>query len=467
MIKGVRMKSYRYLENISKLLLKLANYSLLVFLFMAVRVFAAGGDLVWDDMFDNGGGLNQAEAIVVNGDQVFAAGYGYTARPDFIQQFVIRAYNAKTGQLSWDDGFSNGGVGINQALAVTAHSEMVYAAGMGETNENKTEFIVRAYNSKTGILKWSDNYEAGGGSNKANAITASNNIVYAAGEGDNITGVCQFIVRAYDSQTGSLVWNDQFDTGFLGGGANAIAIDANNLYVAGTACGDECVGEFVVRSYNSKTGELLWSDEFDNDGKGGLGANDIAVIGNRVIAVGSVFTNTGNLAFLVRAYDAKTGELVWENQEPNNPLVNTPFTVTINKNMVYAAGFIFPLSGPVVFLVRAYDSKTGSLVWEDNFDNGASGSCTSAFDISAKGRRVYVAGYVSTGINPTECESDFVVRTYDSRTGTLAWQDQYSSGGDDNFAKAITVKGNFVYAAGQGQTSDEDKDFIIRTYRAR
>ncbi len=445
----------------------LSLFSLFVMcLFMSTRSFAAGGDLIWEDIFDNGGGLNEAEAIVTNGNQIFAAGYGYTARPDFIQQFIVRAYNSRTGQLEWEDGFSNGGIDTNQADAIAAQSNMVFAAGTGETNENKDEFIVRAYNSKTGSVKWSDNYDAGGGSNRANAIAAKSNMVFAVGEGDNIIGVCQFIVRAYNSKTGALTWDDQFETGF-GGGANAIAVDSNKVYVAGSACGDDCVGLFVVKVYNANTGELLWSDEYDNGGNGGLGANAIAIKGNIVFAVGSVFTDLGDLAFLVRAYNANTGELIWEDQSLKAPLVNTPFAVSVNQNTVYAAGFIFPVSGPVVFIVRAYNSKTGELVWEDKFDNGADGSCTSAFAISSQGNRVYVAGYVSTGAGTTSCETNFLVRTYDSLTGDLVWQDQFDEGGAENVANAIVVNDNSVYAAGMGEDSDGNKDFVVRTYSTK
>ena len=54
---------------------------------------AQGGDLLWDDQFDNGGGRNIANAITAQGNMVYAAGTGETAGSDF--EFVVRAYDAR------------------------------------------------------------------------------------------------------------------------------------------------------------------------------------------------------------------------------------------------------------------------------------------------------------------------------------------------------------------------------------
>lgn len=53
----------------------------------------AGGDLLWDDQFDKGGGFNLANAIAVKGNIVSAAGSGQTGEGD--DEWVVRAYDAR------------------------------------------------------------------------------------------------------------------------------------------------------------------------------------------------------------------------------------------------------------------------------------------------------------------------------------------------------------------------------------
>ncbi len=113
---------------------------------LAIGALAKGGDLLWDDQFDNGGGSNEALAITAQGNMVYAAGFGGGTTVGE-EEFVVRAYDAKTGDLLWDDQFDKGG-GFNVAFAITAQGNMVYAAGFGETAGGDFEFVVRAYDAR-------------------------------------------------------------------------------------------------------------------------------------------------------------------------------------------------------------------------------------------------------------------------------------------------------------------------------
>ena len=74
--------------------------TLIVLLCFVGPCWGAGGIPLWLDLFDNGGGDNVANAIVAQGGRVFAVGGGTTETESF--QWVIRAYNAKSGNLLWD-----------------------------------------------------------------------------------------------------------------------------------------------------------------------------------------------------------------------------------------------------------------------------------------------------------------------------------------------------------------------------
>ena len=51
----------------------------------------AGGKLLWEDQVDKGGGFDQALAITAHGNWVFAAGFGQNAAGN--SEFLVRAYD--------------------------------------------------------------------------------------------------------------------------------------------------------------------------------------------------------------------------------------------------------------------------------------------------------------------------------------------------------------------------------------
>jgi WD40 repeat protein len=291
-------------------------------------------------------------------------------------------------------------------------------------------------------------------------------MAFAVGSGTDEASLSLWLVRAYNSETGVVAWSDQFNTG-IEGGATVATIKGDKVFVGGLSFSQNSEGTFVVRAYDYRTGTLLWDDEYNNEGLGSLGVNAISVKEGRVYAVGTVSGSGGDELFVIRVYDSSTGYLIWEDQSTGGALVDAPLSVYAGTNMVYAAGFIFPDSGPVVFLVRAYDSGTGALVWEDEYDQGAvHDSCTSAYAVSGQGNRVYVAGKIATGEDSEDCASDFLVRAYDSATGELAWQDQFFDGGEENFFSTIVAKESRIYAAGMVETDEDIKKFAVRTYQA-
>ena len=58
-------------------------------------------------------------------------------------------------------------------------------------------------------------------------------------------------------------------------------------------------------------GDLLWQDQVDFAGGADV-ALAVAADAGRVVAVGSAQNHAGNTDFVVRAYDGKTGALLWK-----------------------------------------------------------------------------------------------------------------------------------------------------------
>ena len=67
---------------------------------------------------------------------------------------------------------------------------------------------------------------------------------------------------------------------------------------------------FLLLIGTAQAQELLWEDQFNLAG-GRDQANVIAAIGNRVVGIGTGYTQAGGLDMIIRAYDTATGTLQW------------------------------------------------------------------------------------------------------------------------------------------------------------
>ena len=81
-------------------------------------------------------------------------------------------------------------------------------------------------------------------------------------------------------------------------------MQGSRIFVAGFSRNAAGNDDFLVRAYDARHGDLLWEDQFDKAGDLD-GAAAIAVQGRRVFAAGEGTNAAGNLDFLVRAYNAR------------------------------------------------------------------------------------------------------------------------------------------------------------------
>src|SRR5262249_4531690 len=120
--------------------------------------------------------------------------------------------------------------------------------------------------------------------------------------------------------------------------------------------------------------------------------------------------------FLVRSYDADTGQLLWQDQtRVFTGLDNQAMAVDDEGKRAFIGGWVLK-PGPSslqAFLVRAYDMETGRLYWEDQYPGSVFRCYCEARDIAAHGKRVYAVGF-----------APFIVRAYDTKSGNLVWQNE-------------------------------------------
>jgi hypothetical protein len=410
----------------------LISITALCLISVAAFARAESGELLWEDRFDLTGGFDKAEAVVVQGTQLFVFGVGQVPSVNGIEDFdwIVRAYDRLSGALLWQD-VVDGGLDIaERARAIAVQGRYLVAVGSAG-GDGDGDYWVRAYDSHTGQLRWEDLIVNPYGSESANDVVIKGQRAFVVGTH----------VSVYNVKNGRILWED------IDGSGQAIAVSGKRLFTAGSRAGD-----FLVRAYNGMTGEPLWEDLSDLSG-GEDSAAALVTLGNRVIAAGYA-GDFPNRDFVVRAYHPSSGALIWEDRYDtgSNDYADA---IAVSGRSVYVVGSVRP-SGSSDFAVRAYDRNTGALQWNDTFD--FAGGNDAARAVTIWGGLVYVGGFLQeAGFT----ESGFVVRAYDSKTGNLAWMDQLIEPQSSNIEE-IAALGGQVYAVGTGFYLD----FLVRAYTA-
>src|SRR5215204_6196996 len=135
------------------------------------------------------------------------------------------------------------------------------------------------------------------------------------------------------------------------------------------------------------------------------------------------------------------GALLWEDRY--NPTdFEQAFMVAADKGRAFAVGYTQGRLGRDSE-VRAYEAKTGRLLWQDRVDRGAD-DYTSG--VVTDGRLVYVSG---TAILPGH-GSDWTLRAYEAETGALVWDTTWDLAGRTDVSRgtALAVANGRVFLGG-------------------
>ena len=195
--------------------------------------------------------------------------------------------------------------------------------------------------------------------------------------------------------------------------------------VLAAAFGFQAAGSsaITVRTYDAPTGAILSEDAFDvNVKEEGVAEHDENR--GRIFAGGIGTDSEGKSKFMLRVYDAETGRFLWEGQLNllklgEGAMTRARAVLIPNKPLrVQNADIVQKPPLQTLFSVRAVNPTTGGLVWQDQFAPGTRNR--------AKGEGVLFDMSRMKPINePIGHIFDLVVRTYDRTSGTLLWEDSF------------------------------------------
>lgn len=223
------------------------------------------------------------------------------------------------------------------------------------------------------------------------AVEAEGAAIVAAGFGVQAEGIASFLIRTYDAKTGDLLWQDQFPLAVIEEDeASANDPDRGRVFAGGFGVSTGSIAYFPIRAYDLTTGAFLWEGQLKLVKRSGATASVVATRGRQ----GSVAERTQDQSvpsasthFLLRAYDNRTGALIWQDQF--NPMENMD-ELRDDPNLIrtFPVRRAMRFGGLLDFFVRTFDPTTGQLIWQDRFTPLRRGDAASNDDTAGSRRHL-------------------------------------------------------------------------------
>ena len=200
---------------------------------------------------------------------VVAAGVGYENAET--STITVKTYDAESGEILSEETYD---LNVRED-AVSAGSqplERIFAGGVGPGADGLSTFTLRVYDAATGRFLWEgllnlsvDNEEFGSTHRVVAHLVAPQARVTQIHSQSAIDGQPQFFLRAVDSETGQLMWTDQFSAG---AGKLARPERVSRAVVGqteGFAAPSQQI-EFRIRMTDDRGRQILWEDTIEPTG---------------------------------------------------------------------------------------------------------------------------------------------------------------------------------------------------------
>ncbi|MCP4408823.1 MAG: PQQ-binding-like beta-propeller repeat protein [Gammaproteobacteria bacterium] len=407
-------------------------------------------DLLWQDRHDGGLAADDSARAIAVSARRTYA-VGHLTDPYSSTRFAVRAYETTTGKLLWQDNSTAG-----NTRDVVVSGGRVFVTGHRTTRQSGGAFVVRVYNAKYGNLLWEDRLSVPSAPDVESDEALDNIANTLATKGHRIFAVGwagKGLVCAYHVRDGELLWEDGSEGAFTTW--HTVVADNKRVFVGGQISPSEgLLGKVILRAHDAETGTILWENKWD---KLSYLASSKALTrqGKRIAVVGTVLNSTGEWNFAVRVYHATTGQLLWEDMGDNvaddDNVTNSLRAVALYGNQLFAAGTL-----KNDFAVRSYDLRSGTLLWENRFSSESIGS---ANDICVRNGQVFSAGFTDRFLN-----QKYLVRALNTRDGRSLWEEMVEGAGNEH-ASAIGAHENRVYVSGALNSLSTGRDFTVRAYR--
>ena len=350
---------------------------------------ASTGTMLWSSQYPEAGPGAYSIAVSPDGSKVFVNG----GSGSFGTATV--AYDASTGAQLYV--IQNTGSLVPwKALAVSPDSSTVYVA---TTDGGQCGFQFEAYDASDGTPRWTANYsDCGLNLNLAIALSPDGSTLYAAGYGNS-----GFATLAYDASTGAQLWATVTNQLRADGDVNpsvAVSPDGTKVFVLGfAACTSSCSDQpLVTIGYDASSGNQLWLSRYESGARNYPTDLAVSADGAQVFMTGQEQMpcyspcTVGQVNAPLVAYDPGTGAEDWVTDYQNNS--SFALAPSPDGSNVYVAGTFTAESSASKtscsasacgYSMTAYDTHAGPGVFQDRDPSPRYDGWRTFFDRTALG----------------------------------------------------------------------------------
>ena len=204
--------------------------------------------------------------------------------------------------------------------------------------------------------------------------TEDKRAIVAAGFGYQIGSVSTIAVKVYDAASGDILSNEIYELAVK----ESDGVSSNRgprIFAGGVGLGATDLSNFVLRVYDANTGVFQWEGRLNlvqPDWK--AGGKVVSTALSRRATVTRVHIGEATMeqpVFLLRAMDTETGVLVWED-EFTTIRTRIPRTHRIADRSIQPDGTPLAKSRTFNFKIRMYDSSGKKVLWEDQLSQRGS-----------------------------------------------------------------------------------------------
>jgi hypothetical protein len=191
--------------------------------------------------------------------------------------------------------------------------------------------------------------------------------IVAAGFGYQIGDVSTITVKVYDAASGTVLSDESFDLSVKEDHPTQSA-SSPRIFAGGVSPGATDLSNFVLRVYDARTGAFQWEGQLNLSPKEEVGTGHLVstliqrrAAVTRIVAPGKTPRQP---LFLLRALDSFTGGLVWEDEFSTDGRKLGRFERIAERNAGAGEG---ALSRTFDFTIRVFEADGRTMAWEDRF----------------------------------------------------------------------------------------------------
>jgi outer membrane protein assembly factor BamB len=355
---------------------------------------------------------------------------------------------------TWDSGLNETPKGAHPERPndLAVRGRWLYTVGESNDGGTASDVFILKSDVTTGELRWARRvftannrrpFDAG----YSIAIDRGDATLFIAGTRRyDFEGHGDIFLAAFSARSGRKLWNRNVHRGRSWGGEAEVLPNGGGVAVTGQGRYDG-LGRQVITARYSAAGERLWKRHFGGEGRDA--AMDLATDGSDVFVSTSIDRDRRSHQVTL-AYNQK-GQLLWETA-PDRVASGHPYGggLRYHDGLLYRFSVTQDLDqggGVATSEMYAIDSATGDIVWSDLEVNPKTGFVGgSEMALSPDGEVVYGVGL--PGTLPTEHFEEFGVRAYDARTGDVLWSTTYDPAvGDVYLTDAVAREEGLVVGA--------------------